>query len=584
MTQGSGTADHHMRILRRGWPFVLLVTIVLAGVGVLFSLHQEKLYESSSQVFVDPQNIGSSVASVQQQTSNPALVMPTQAAVAGTDPVLNGALSAAGIKNQTAGWLRGRSTVQASKTANILTFSVTDSNPKVAKALAGAYAQAYVNYRHKVDTGSLLQAEAQISRQIRQLQKTQSSSTGTPAPSTSGSSTSTGSATTPASGSAGSTQQLLAVQDQSQLYSALLQERQDLRTKALDLKQNASVGNTTDAVQTQPHTVQNAILGGILGLFLGIGLLYLRDALNTRVRSVDDLEERLDLPFLGRLPGPSKRLRTEGKLSMLETPNSPETEAIRIVAANLEFANLDRGARTIMVTSAVGGEGKSTTIGNLAVSLARAGRRVILVDLDMRRPIVDRFFGVERSPGVSEVILGHTDLDTALRTVQLETERVSSSGNGDLSHASGTNGTNGRMSSDIGSLQILTSGLIPPNPPEFVRSPHLAVLLKQLESRADLVLIDAPPILHVSDAVNLTTVVDALFIVARLPKLRRAMVDELRRRVSAAPTAQLGLVVTGESPDDPRYGYSYGYGYGYGYGSRPKKEQEEDVPSTTQVT
>src|SRR5207248_1374590 len=144
---------------------------------------------------------------------------------------------------------------------------------------------------------------------------------------------------------------------------------------------------------------------------LGIGLAFLWEALDTRVRSAEEIDERLKLPLLGRLPEPAKRLRMENRLAMVDEPTSAGAEAFRMLRTNVDFANLERGAKTIMVTSAVEGEGKSTTAANLAVAFARSGKRVVLIDLDLRRPFVDKFFTANGHPGVTQVALGMASLE-----------------------------------------------------------------------------------------------------------------------------------------------------------------------------
>ena len=169
-----------------------------------------------------------------------------------------------------------------------------------------------------------------------------------------------------------------------------------------------------DVIQVQPHTLRNAFLGGIFGIMLGAGLLSIREALNTRVRTAADVEEYLGMPLLGRLYEPQRGLRARDELAMIVTPDAPETEAFQLLATNIEFTNLDRGAKSFMVTSANPAEGKSTSVANLAVTFARSGKRVILVDLDLRRPVAHRFFGLSVSPGITEVTLGRAWLDDAL--------------------------------------------------------------------------------------------------------------------------------------------------------------------------
>ena len=133
---------------------------------------------------------------------------------------------------------------------------------------------------------------------------------------------------------------------------------------------------------------------------LGIGLAFLREALDTRVRSADEVGEKLGLPLLARVPEPPRKLRNSNRLVMQADPHGAQAEAFRTLRTNIEFVNLDVHARTIMITSAIQSEGKSTTAANLAIAFARMGKRVALVDLDLRRPFLDKFFDFGDRPGL----------------------------------------------------------------------------------------------------------------------------------------------------------------------------------------
>ena len=152
--------------------------------------------------------------------------------------------------------------------------------------------------------------------------------------------------------------------------------------------------------------MNNAVLGLMGGLVIGIGIAFVLEMLDKHVRSEDVIERRLQLPLLARIPDPPRSTRNKRELVMLVEPRSLRSEPFRRLRINLEFVNRERGARTILVTSATAGEGKSTTVGNLAVAAARAGQNVTLVDLDLRLPTLHEFFGVARQPGATDVALG----------------------------------------------------------------------------------------------------------------------------------------------------------------------------------
>ena len=506
---------HYLHVIRRSW-WVVVLAVLLASLGAAYASHrQEKLFKSSADVFLSNQNLAASLSNVQLPNVDPTREAATQADLAQTPAVAARALALAHVRNRTPEQLLSHSSVSSASDADILTFSVTDRSPGRAERLAQAYATAYTQYRRHLDTAAIARALNPIETRLTQMK---------------------------ASG-----------QQASGAYASLLDKEQQLSTLELLQGSNAQlVRAASPAVQTQPRTVRNAAVAAALGLLLGIGLAFLRDALNTRVRSAGEVEERLELPLLARVPEPARRMRGKSQLVMLNDPASPAAEPYRILATNLDFVNMERSARTIMFTSAQRDEGKSTTVANLAVALARAGRRVILVDLDLRAPSLSGFFFLDDRSGLTDVVLGRLKLADALAPVPLV--QASSP----ESHAS----RNGTIK---GVLEVLPVGTLPPNPAEFAGSHLLAQLLSELERRADVVLIDAAPLLNLSDAMTLSSRVDALVVVSRLSLVRRPVLQELHRVLAAAPVTKLGVVLTGTETSA-----SYGYGgYGHAYGPEP---------------
>jgi Mrp family chromosome partitioning ATPase len=330
------------------------------------------------------------------------------------------------------------------------------------------------------------------------------------------------------------------------------------------------VREASGAVQIAPKPFRNGVLGLILGLFLGIGLAFLREALDTRVRSAEEVADRLELPLLARLPEPPRKLRADHRLAMLAEPTGVQAEAFRMLRTNLEFAALGKDVKTVMVTSGVEQEGKSTTIANLAVAIARAGQHVVLVDLDLRRPFIDRFFDLEHTAGLTQVAIGHASLDEALTTVPLSTPEslIASLASG---RARTTRNGNGAGQSAAGKLEVLAAGPIPPDPGEFVGTEQLSQILDDLRDRADIVLVDAPPLFHVGDGLVLSGKVDAIVVVTRIDVVRRAMISELKRLLQTMPALKLGFVVTGADAEESYGAYGYGGNYYRPYDRRNKE-------------
>jgi non-specific protein-tyrosine kinase len=237
---------------------------------------------------------------------------------------------------------------------------------------------------------------------------------------------------------------------------------------------------------------------------------------------------------------------------MLDAPTSASAEMFRILRSTLDVGPMLDRRRVLMVTSALAGEGKSTTAANLAIAMAHAGRRVVLVDLDLRRPRLEKLFRLPPGPGVTDVLLAKARLEDALVRIPLApagrqqpADGLEESGNGGR-HDGGDGYRNG--SSSGGTLDVIRAGEPVTHTGDFLLTPTLAELFAHLRVRelGDLVIVDGPPLLLSADALTLSSHVDALLLVARANTLRREQIGQLKRTLAVAPAAKLGLVVVGD--------------------------------------
>jgi polysaccharide biosynthesis transport protein len=324
--------------------------------------------------------------------------------------------------------------------------------------------------------------------------------------------------------------------------------------------------NAEGAAKIRPRPKRDALLGFLFGGVVGLVLAFLAEALDRRVRSEHEIDEALALPLLARIPQPPRGLQKTNDLVMLRESSGAQAETFRKLRTSIEFVNPDGALKTIMVTSAVEQEGKSTTIANLAVALASSSRRVVVVDLDLRRPYLSRLFHVGGRPGITDVAVKRATLAEALRPIGLAKgiqEQASLNGRGETS--------NGRAPSE-GLLQLLPAGTIPPSAGDLLQDQRLLDVLDDLAGRFDLVLIDAPPLLAFGDTLTLSSHVDAIFAITRLGRVQRPILHEFARQLQSCQAKLLGYVLTGvEHSESYRYMYE-AYEY-YARGTPSDKER-----------
>lgn len=331
----------------------------------------------------------------------------------------------------------------------------------------------------------------------------------------------------------------LAVSDKSPVQAAAIaQAVADSLVRAIDVLEKPKNGGaspvslsiikpaTAPTAPSAPNTRMNLVLGLLVGVVIGTALSIFRNALDNKIRGEEDVLRITDAPLLGAIAFDQDALRKP--LLTQSAPQSPRAESFRQLRTNLQFTNVGGKDQTVLITSSVPGEGKSTTATNLAIALAQTGQRVCLIDADLRRPMVHEYLGLEGRVGLTTALLGTVEINDLLQPWGKD------------------------------ELFVVTSGRIPPNPSELLGSERMKSFLDELERDFDKIIIDAPPLLPVTDAAVLSQHVGGVIIVVGAQKLKVRDLQKSLDALEMVGATTYGIVlnrVPSRGPD----AYSYGY-------------------------
>lgn len=484
-------------VLRRRWLVVVaaVVACLIAGV-VITGVDSTDRYESSARVLFGTSALSDAALQVDRFSDDPEREAATNVLLAGSEAVAAEVRQRLGLSTSATDLL-DKVEIEAEQNANVLQITATDEDPKQAAAIANAFATEFVAFRARGDRESIQAAERDLQEQLAALP--------VDAP-----------------------------------------ERQDVRDSLQRLGSLRALANGDARVIARAEVPQDPAslgltevlaLAGIIGLALGLVAALVVESMDKRITDVASFEREYRLRALAVVP--QKTFRRQGLRS-----NSGDLEPFRILRTAVDFARVTRPVRTVMVTSAVRGEGKTSVAIGLAQAIALSGRPVILVELDLRHPSLARTFGLADHGGVTNALLGSEPNDLLQRPIR-----------------------------ELPDLEVLAAGVLPPNPAELLEAPALDVMLRSLlqDGRKTLV-IDSAPLLPVADAQILLNkpAVDASVIVACQGVTTRDHARRARLVLDGHAAAPIGLVVTGHAARDV-------YGYGYGEIWQPGAPAEEPV-------
>jgi capsular exopolysaccharide synthesis family protein len=498
-------------VLRRRAGWIVLCFVLAAGAAYGFSKHQTKKYTATASLVFNNNQLGQQVAGLPVASSN------NQQAQQNTNLKL---AQLGDMTEKTAGLLGQGLTkenvsadlsVSAQGESNIVNVAATATSPSLAAGIANTYTNQFVKEQQNSNHAYYASALRLVNKQLAVLSAKEKA------------------------GTAG-----LALQDRAQSLATLT----ELRNGNVQVAQAATVPTSPSS----PKVSRNTVLGAVLGLLLGLGLAFLLERLDRRIREPKDLEAVYGLPLLGVVPE-SSALSRSGRSDGTAGAVLPagEAEAFHLIRAHMRYFNVDRELRTLMVVSAGPGDGKTTVARHLASAAARMGSRVLLLETDLRRPTIAQQLGIVSGRGLSDVLIGAVPLPEAIQTIELT--------------APSEDRAKGH------SLDVLVAGAsLPPNPGELIESRAMANLLEQSKTRYDLVVIDTPPLTAVSDAFPLLKKVDGVVIVGRVGRNRRDVAERLHETLTGAGAPLLGVIANGF-----KAGRRGGYGYGYSYDYAPAK-------------
>lgn len=503
-----------LAVLRAHRLLIIAAIVIAAVTAVVVTAASQKVYESRATLIVG-QSLSSANPDIGQIDTSQRLAT-TYAQIATTRPILEGVIEELGL-DTTADELRESVSAEPEANSTLFTITVERDDPGTAAAIANEISDRLIAASPAV-SGEPSEVQDFVAAELATLQ-----------------------------------QQIKAAQDEALILAALdtrttEQNRQlaELEARLSSLRSSyatlysqsvTSSANQLSVVEpaipepepTSPNMLLNLVLALIAGGLVGIGAAFLIEHMDDKVKTVADAQRTTGLPVLGVVPRMPASPRGEPMYSLvtLAYPRSGAAESFRVLRTNLEFSSVDAAVRVIVVSSPLPDEGKTTCATNLAVAFAQAGKRTLLVDADLRRPGVHAVFRTEQEPGLVDLLrTSPMPLTTVLR------------------------------STEDANLLLITSGAIPPNPAELLGSARFEALLKRLATKVDVVILDAPPVNIVTDAVLLAKVADGTVLVVDASRTHRDSAREACDALARVGARVLGIALNrSRETDDQRYGY-----------------------------
>ncbi len=484
--------------LRRHVAIVVMVVVALPAAALAYSLVADEQYTATAKLLFrnpgfDQRLLGGPVLSPSLDTAREAA---TNIGLVSLDTVARRTAAAIKTRRLTSAEIRDKVTVAAEGQSNVVAISATDRDPAFAARLADTLARQYILFRRDADRSKIAQATDLVQGQLDEL----------------------------------STRQRNGARGRS-----LRTQVEQLRVLAALQTGNAELVGPAErpSAPSSPKPLRNTLLALFFALACGIGLAWLLDRLDQRVRDHDDIEALLGRPVVGAIPESGSLRADEGGGGL--RLDGAEAEAFRALRTNLRYYDIDHDIRSLLITSSAPGDGKSTVARYLAATAAAAGVPVVLVEADLRRPTLNELYPALRKTGLSEVLTDQASIATATTSLPVS-----------------IGGAPPGMT-----LDVITAGTLPPNPADLLESARMRAVLEELQTRYELVVVDSSPVTIVSDSIPILGLVGGVLVVMREAKTTISGARRLRDQLAHLGISPLGIVMNGTPPVAMRDHYGY---------------------------
>lgn len=510
----------------RKWTIIGITALVIAS-ALFLSFRQTPIYRADSRLLV--RALPGSTSDAAPEVVN----LDTQSQLVASSPVAARVKEELGLPGSTQSILDGLEVTPAAETGEVLVVSYSSPDPALARDAADSFVENYISHRSEQAQRTVDAASQTITRRVEATRVRLEDLT----------------KQIEAARTADDADLTVTLETERSILIArlgILQQRLD------DVQPDSTIalggGEVIEpaALPREPVAldhIKNGFLAAFLGLALGVGIALLRERLDDRFRGRTDVERALLTPVLATIPRYKDGSSVTNPLAITNLrPRGPAAESYRTLRTSLQFIASQRSIRSILVTSPGEAEGKTTTSVNLATAIAQAGRRCMLVSGDLRRPMLERYYGTSMYNGGLSTWLSYQDddLDGLIRL------------------------------SGVDELSFLPSGPVPPNPAELLNSPRFQEMVRMLEERYDMVVFDCPPTLPVADAPTMAASIGGVILVIDADSTGRSSAVHAKEALERVGGHILGCVLNAYDPSAAPYGYGKRYGYGYYGDTSPK--------------